>query len=97
MGSQVKPLNLIYWSRVGFGIVAAIMCTIVGSYMGPSNLLLNGMTIAILVYIVTYYVLKALFMTRVEKLSKVVTMGIGAYFLTWIVAWVLLLTVTQSL
>jgi hypothetical protein len=92
MGSQVKPLNIIYWSRVGFGIVAAIMCTILGF-----NLLLNGMTIAILVYIVTYYILKALFMTRVEKLSKVFTMGIGAYFLSWIVAWVLLLTVMRTL
>ncbi len=54
------------------------------------------MSVAILVYLVTYYILKARFMTRVEKLSKLFTMGIGAYFLTWIVAWVLLLTVTQK-
>ncbi len=67
------------------------MCTILGF-----NILLNGMSVAILVYLVTYYILKARFMTRVEKLSKLFTMGIGAYFLTWIVAWVLLLTVTQK-
>ncbi len=94
MGLQLKPLNMIYLSRVGFGVVASVMCTLVGLSNPGFNNLLNGISVAILVYIVTYYVLKALFMTKVEKVTKIFTMGIGAYFLTWIVAWVLLITLT---
>jgi len=47
---------------------------------------------AIIVYILTHYVLKWKFIAKVEKPSKVFTTGIGAYFVTWIVAWVLFFT-----
>ncbi len=87
----MKSLNIIYWSRVGFGIVAALVCTLLGI-----ESLINGMSVAILVYIIAYYILKWQFMTKVEKPSKVFTMGIGAYFLTWIVAWGLLYTLVFS-
>jgi hypothetical protein len=86
-GEGLKPLNIIYWSRVGFGVVAASVCVLLGM-----DSLINGMSVAILVYIISYYILKWQFMTKVEKPSKVYTMGIGAYFLTWIVAWVLFYT-----
>jgi hypothetical protein len=39
-----------------------------------------------MVYIVTYYIYKWRFIALVEKPSKILTQGIGAYFLTWIVA-----------
>jgi len=83
----LKPLNVIYWSRVGFGILAALLCV----FLGIGNLL-NGMSVGILVYIISYYILKWRFMIKVEKPSKVFTMGIGAYFLTWIVMWGLFYT-----
>ena len=88
----MKPLNIIYWSRVGFGVVAAVICVLLGI-----NNLLNGMSVAILVYLISYYLLKWQFMIKVEKPSKVYTMGIGAYFLTWIVAWGLFYTLMQTL
>jgi len=88
----LKPLNIIYWSRVGFGVVAAVICVLLGI-----NNLLNGMSVAILVYLISYYLLKWQFMIKVEKPSKVYTMGIGAYFLTWIVAWGLFYTLMQTL
>ena len=34
------------------------------------------------------------FITKVEKPSKLFTTGIGAYFLTWIVSWILILSLT---
>ena len=82
----MKPLNIIYCSRVGFGVLAALICVLlrVDKYPHP---LITGISIILIVYIVTYYVLKWLFIAKVEKPSKVFTMGIGAYFLTWIVAW----------
>ena len=88
----MKPLNIIYWSRVGFGVVAALVCVFLIDVENVANPLISGMSVGILFYLVTYYILKWQFMTKVEKPSKVGTMGIGAYFLTWIVAWVLFYT-----
>ena len=93
----MKPLNIIYWSRVGFGVVAALVCLLLIDVEKVANPLISGMSVGILVYLVSYYILKWRFMIKVEKPSKVFTMGIGAYFLTWIVAWVLFLTLMQTL
>jgi PKD repeat protein len=46
-----------------------------------------------LVYIVAYYIYKWRFILIVEKPSKIATHGIGAYFLTWIVALGLFFTI----
>ena len=88
----MKPLNIIYWSRVGFGILAASICVLLIDVKEVVNPLMTGISIGILVYIVSYYILKWRFMAKVENPTKVFTMGIGAYFLTWIVAWGLLNT-----
>jgi len=88
---ELKPLNIIYCSRVGFGVVAALMCILLRIDAFP-NPLISGMSIGILVYIISYYILKWLFMAKVENPTKVFTMGVGAYFLTWIVAWGLFYT-----
>jgi len=88
----LKPLTIIYWSRVSFGVLAAAICVLLRIDQLP-NPLISGISMGIIVYILTYYVLKWLFITKVEKPSKIFTMGIGAYFITWIVAWGLLQTV----
>jgi len=88
----LKPLNIIYWSRVGFGVLAALVCALLIDVEKVDTPLISGMSVGILLYIITYYILKWQFITKVEKPSKVLTMGIGAYFLTWIVAWVLFYT-----
>jgi len=93
----LKPLNVIYWSRVGFGVVAALICVLLIDVEEFTNPLISGMSIGILVYIITYYILKWRFMARVENPTKVFTMGIGAYFITWIVAWGLLNTLMHAL
>ena len=91
-GIELKPLNIIYCSRVGFGVVAALVCVLLIDVSKVANPLVTGISVAILVYLITYYILKWQFMTKVEKPSKVSTMGIGAYFLTWIVCWCLFYT-----
>jgi len=88
----LKPLNIIYWSRVGFGVLAALVCALLIDVEKVANPLISGMSVGILVYLITYYILKWQFMAKVEKPSKMFTMGIGAYFLTWIVVWVLFYT-----
>ncbi|MEJ2280533.1 MAG: PKD domain-containing protein [Candidatus Bathyarchaeota archaeon] len=87
----MKTLNIIYWSRVGFGILAALVATLLVN-LKAGNPLLNGITIALAVYLISYYLLKWRFTNKVEQPTKILTMGIGAFFLTFVLCWVLFIT-----
>jgi hypothetical protein len=91
----VKPLVLIYWTRVALAIIAAAISTVITLTFGERGIstFLNGLTIALLVYLIAYYILKAKFSSQIEKQSKIMTMGIGIYFFTWILAWVLMYSI----
>jgi hypothetical protein len=94
----LKPLEIVYWLRLGFGILAALVC--IGyakvanaiSTTSNVNLLLNSVSLAIIVYVISYYVLKALFRFKVQKTQKLLTTGIGIYFLAWITFFAVLYT-----
>jgi len=88
---KLKTLNVIYCIRIGFGILAALVAALVVN-LKAGNPLINGITVGLAVYLITYYLLKWRFMNKVEKPTKILTMGIGAYFLTFIFCWVLFIT-----
>jgi PKD repeat protein len=88
---KLKTLNVIYCLRIGFGILAALVAALVVN-LKAGNPLINGITVALAVYIFTYYLLKMQFANKVEKPTKILTMGIGVYFLTFVFCWVLLVT-----
>ena len=100
----MNTLTKIYWIRVALGVVAGLISTSVSlisqSMTGTSILeqvsdtstLLNGITIALLFYLISFYVLKAKYSSQVEKQSKIMSMGIFIYFFTWLVVWVLTLS-----
>ena len=90
-GFKLKTLNIIYLLRIGFGILAALVATLVVN-LKAGNPLINGITVGLAVYILTYYLLKLQFVNKVEKPTKILTMGIGVYFLTFIFCWVLFIT-----
>jgi len=87
----LKPLEVIYWIRVALSIVAAGISAFVATLFDAAafNTFLNGVTIALAVYLLSYYVLKAKFMNKVEKQSKIMTMGIFIYFIAWAVFFIL--------
>jgi PKD repeat protein len=87
----LKTLNIIYCSRIGFGILAALLAAVVVD-LKVGTPLINGISVALAVYLVTYYVIKWRFMNKVDKPTKLFTMGIGVYFLTFILCWVLFIT-----
>jgi hypothetical protein len=87
----MNPLSIIYWTRFLLGIIAAGLSALLTDFVPEFNLL-NGISIALLVYIVSYYAYKAAFTAKVEKQSKLFSTGIGAYFLSWLVLWVLFYT-----
>lgn len=87
----MKPLVLLYWIRFALGVVAGLVSAIVATMSDPAmfTTFMNGITIALLVYLMSYYILKAKFAATIEKQSKIMTMGIFMYFLAWAVFFVL--------
>lgn len=74
-----------------FGILAALIAALVVN-LEVGTPLINGISVALAVYLVTFYLVKWKFMNKVEKPTKIFTMGIGAYFLAFILFWVLIIT-----
>jgi len=87
----MNALTIIYWTRVLLGFVAAVLCTLFNELVGGISIF-NGISIALLVYIISYYVYKSRFLTKVEKPSKLFSTGVGAYFFTWVVMFALFFT-----
>lgn len=96
--NAVKPLVMIYWARLGLGIVSASLSTLLALLSNELSYttFLNGITIALAIYLLSYYVLKAKFRAQVEKQSKIMKTGIGIYFFTWIVFMILFYTILKG-
>lgn len=96
----MTPLEKIYYLRVVLGIVAALAGAGYGYATGSiSNTnfntatLFNGITLMLVVYLLSYYAIKAKYASQVAKPTKLMTTGIGVYLLAWIVFWVFLYTI----
>ena len=89
---------MIYWIRLALSITAAIISAVVATMFEASSFstFLNGVTIALLIYLVSYYVLKAKFMNKVEKQSKIMTMGVFMYFMAWIAFFILFYSILEG-
>ena len=95
----MNPLVVIYWLRLVLGIIAAFICTGYGLLTGTIssqnfqfNLFLNGLSIGITFYILSYYLIRLQFAKKVEEQQKLFTTGIGLYIISWFVFWTLLYT-----
>ena len=86
---------MIYWTRLALAIVAAAISTTVALSLGERglNTFINGLTIALLVYLITFYIFKAKFKGKVEKQSKIMAQGIFIYFFAWLVSWILIYSI----
>ena len=99
----MKPLEKLYWLRFFLGIVAALVCVGYEQAVGLINtefnlvILFNGISFALIVYILSYYVIKPKFILKVDRPQKIFTTGIGIYFLSWLVFWVFFYTVALCL
>ena len=97
----MNALQKIYVLRLALGFVAALLCIGYGIATNtitndPAKfgytMLLNGVTIAMATYLISYYLIKRLFLPQVEKPQKLITMGIGVYFISWIIFWIFMYT-----
>jgi zinc transporter ZupT len=96
----MTPIVQLYWLRVSLGIVAAVVTAVLAKFLfastpGDFTPLINSITVALLIYFITYYVLKPIYKDKIEKQSKILSTGIGMYFFTWIAFFVLLYTIFQ--
>ncbi|TRO53607.1 hypothetical protein E2P63_02225 [Candidatus Bathyarchaeota archaeon] len=94
----MKPLEVIYWIRVALAIVAGGISALVATLFEAAefNTFLNGITIALAIYLLSYYVLKAKFANQVEKQSKILSMGIFIYFIAWAVLFILFYSILKG-
>jgi len=97
----MKPLELVYWIRFVTGVIAAVVCigyvlALNGSptphSIPDTGVIFNSISLAIIVYVLSYYIVKTKFKDKVTKTQKLFTTGIGIYFLAWIVCYALFYT-----
>ncbi len=96
----MTPVVQLYVFRVILGLVAAAASASVVFLIGNLNdisALFNSFTIALIIYLLTYYIFKAMFKNKIEKASKILSTGIGIYFFTWIAFFVLFYTIIYLL
>jgi energy-converting hydrogenase Eha subunit A len=94
----MTPVVQLYWTRCILGIVAGVLSAIVALYIGDVTdltTLVNGITIALIVYLASYYPLRAVYRTKIEKQSKILSTGIFMYFFTWLPFFALFFTIIK--
>lgn len=96
--SRIKRgLDKVFWLRVGLGILAGAISTIFGSSMDVNSRIFVGFGIMIVMFILSYGIAKSF---RVPLPSsdkrKLITTGIGSYFLMFIFSWILINTIINS-
>jgi len=93
----MTPVVQLYWMRVVLGIVAGALSAALALYMPLNDLstLIDSFTIALLVYLVSYYPLRAMFAKKIDKQSKILTTGIIMYFFAWLPFFVLFFTLIK--
>jgi hypothetical protein len=91
----MTPVVQLYWLRVALGIVAgAITAVLAALFESPDiTTLVNSITVALLIYFVTYYILRGFYKSKIEKQSKILSTAIGMYFFSWLSFFVLFYTV----
>ncbi len=70
----MTPIIKLYWIRVALGIISGAASSVVAFLLhNPNDIttFVNAFTIALIVYLVTYYILKAQFKNKIEKQSKI--------------------------
>jgi len=92
----MTPIVQLYWIRTALGIIAGAVSGAFALYLNlPLNdlsSLIDSFTIALLIYLVTYYPLRAIYSKRVDKPSKILSTAVIMYFLAWLPFFVLFFT-----
>jgi len=94
----MTPVVQLYWIRTALGIIAAALSAVVAFLIGNMtniDTLVNSFTIALIIYLLSYYILKPLFQKKIEKQSKILSTGVFMYFLAWLPFFILFYTMMK--
>ena len=91
----MTPITQLYWIRVVLGVISGAITAVVFLLHSPNDItsLVNGFTVALIMYLVTYYILKAQFKNKIEKQAKILSTAIAMYFFSWLSFFVLFYTI----
>jgi hypothetical protein len=95
----MTPIVQLYWLRVALGIAAGgITAVLAVLFFDIANIdtLVNCLTVALLIYFVTYYIFRGYYKDKIEKQSKILSTAIGMYFFAWIAFFVLFYTIFRA-
>jgi ABC-type dipeptide/oligopeptide/nickel transport system permease subunit len=91
----MTPITQLYWIRVALGIIAGAVSAVVAVLLNNASditTFVNAFTIALIIYLISYYILKAQFKDKIEKQSKILSTAIAMYFFSWLPFFVLFYT-----
>ena len=91
----MTPVVQLYWIRTVLGVVAGAVSAVVAFLIGDFTSIttfVNSFTIALIVYLASYYALKGIFKDKIEKQSKILSTGVFMYFCAWLPFYVLFYT-----
>ena len=91
----MTPITQLYWIRTALGVVAGAISAIFVLLIGGTGIfpLINGLTMALIVYIISYYALRSYYKNKIEKQSKILNTAIAMYFFAWLPFFVLFYTI----
>ena len=94
----MTPVVQLYWIRVALGITAGLISAIVAFFIGgltDLTTLINCFTVALIIYLASYYVLKPMFKNKIEKQSKILSTGVAMFFFAWLPFFILFFTLIK--
>lgn len=87
-------LNILSWIRIGLGAVAGFLAAALGftNYTSPltSDYPYYGLYVAVIVYVVSYYVGRQFVLTNVDpkNKNKLITQGMFPYIIIFLFTWI---------
>ncbi|MDR2708220.1 MAG: hypothetical protein LBB87_05710 [Nitrososphaerota archaeon] len=96
---KMNPIKTIYCLRLALGVTAGVTCAAVSKILETTigldgtSTILYSITLTLLIYLLSFRILKAKFQNKVETPSKITMTGIGIYFLAWVTFYILFYTI----
>lgn len=96
----MTPIQQIYWIRTSLGIVAGALSAVLARVLDSTNMegisiLLYAISLTLLIYLISFRILKMKYQNKVEKQSKITMTAIGMYFFSWLAFFVLFYTIIR--
>jgi uncharacterized membrane protein YjjP (DUF1212 family) len=82
----LTPITQLYWIRVVMGVAAGAISAAFALLLNTPGIyaIVNCFTIALIIYLITYYIFKAYYKNKIEQQSKILSTAIAAYFFAWL-------------